>query len=408
MTKIINIEVSKLIWYELNNKIHNEKQIDLLANSIKEYWFNTPIIISKNNIIIAGHWRLEASKKLWLETVPCIVKEDLTDIQIKKYRLLDNKIAELAEDNIENIKLELAEINDIDLNILYSIDLDLWYIDREAIEDDIPDVLTNIIVEKWDIFQLWEHRLMCWDSTSIDDVEKLMDWEKADITFTSPPYNANTKISKWDIFKKRWSVKLYDEWYSDNLKTDEYISFIKDILNNCFLITDGFIFWNVSYNKNSRFEYIKQIEDRLEFLIEQICWKKTSSIPFKWSLMRDWEPIYIFSTNWDSLWLDKVTSNFWEVNNTNCQQENHKACFPIWLPEKALNMLENKNTIFDPFLWSGSTLIASEKTKRKCYWMELDEKYIQVILKRYNTYTNWSKEIKCLNRDLDLSSILWE
>jgi len=146
MTKIINIEVSKLIWYELNNKIHNEKQIDLLANSIKEYWFNTPIIISKNNIIIAGHWRLEASKKLWLETVPCIVKEDLTDIQIKKYRLLDNKITELAEDNIFNIKLELAEINDIDLNTLYNIDIsDIDFDDINSNENrEVSDKTKNV------------------------------------------------------------------------------------------------------------------------------------------------------------------------------------------------------------------------------------------------------------------------
>lgn len=154
MTKIINISIDKLIGYELNNKTHNEKQINLLCNSIKEYWFNTPIIIDKDNIIIAGHWRLEASKKLWLKDVPCIIKDDLTEIQVKKYRLLDNKIAELAEDNEENIKLELQEINDFELAELYWIDLDIDQVDdyADGSEDDIPDVSENVIVEKWDIF----------------------------------------------------------------------------------------------------------------------------------------------------------------------------------------------------------------------------------------------------------------
>ena len=404
--KIEEIKISEIKLYKHNNKTHDKKQIELLKKTIEEFWYTNPVLLSDKNECIWGHWRIQAMQELWKEEIPAVYIKDLTPKQVRKLRLLDNKIAELAEDNLEAIKFELQELEDQELNELYDLDITTLDSDKEEIEDDIPEVSDNIIVEKWDIFQLWEHRLLCWDSTNIDDVEKLMDWEKADITFTSPPYNANTKSSEWDIFKKRWSKKLYDDWYSDNLQSDEYLTFVKDVLNNCFLVTDWFIFWNVSYNNNSRFEYIKQIEDRLKYLIEQICWKKTSSIPFKWSLMRDWEPIYVFSSNWNKLWLDKVTSNFWEVNNTNSQQENHKACFPIWLPQKALEILENKKNIFDPFWWSWSSLIASEKTNRKCYMMELDEKYIQVILKRYKNYTDWKKQIQCLNRKLNLENIL--
>lgn len=123
--EIINMPVGELINYEFNNKNHPEKQIDVLANSIQEFWFNTPIVIDNNNIIIAWHGRLLAAKKLWLEKVPVVIKENLTDIQIKKYRLLDNKIAELAEDNKENIKIELEMINDVELFELFDIKLDL-------------------------------------------------------------------------------------------------------------------------------------------------------------------------------------------------------------------------------------------------------------------------------------------
>ena len=138
--KIINKKVSELITYELNNKNHPVKQIDLIANSIKEFWFKNPIIIDKNNILIAWHWRLEASTKLWLETVPCIVADDLTDKQIKKYRLLDNRLAELAEDNIENIKLELEELQDMELNELFlditkDNDIDINFDDIKSNED---------------------------------------------------------------------------------------------------------------------------------------------------------------------------------------------------------------------------------------------------------------------------------
>lgn len=135
MSKIIETSVESIIGYNLNNKIHNDKQIDLLANSIKEYWFNYPIIIDKTNIIIAGHWRLEAAKKLWMKKVPCIVKDNLTDLQIKKYRLLDNKIAELSEDNIINIELELTELDDEELSGLYDFSLEVDIDDIEWNQD---------------------------------------------------------------------------------------------------------------------------------------------------------------------------------------------------------------------------------------------------------------------------------
>jgi DNA modification methylase len=209
-----------------------------------------------------------------------------------------------------------------------------------------------------------------------------MDGQKADMVFTSPPYNANTKAGQGDIFNKKKSVKLYSDGYSDNLESSDYVNFASSVLNNCFLFTDGHIFWNVSYNANSRFEYIQQIQNHLEFLIEQICWKKSSTIPFKGSLMRDWEPIYVFSTNGNMLGLDSVNSNHWEVNNTNSQQDNHKACFPIELPSKAIKLNDWYKLIFEPFTGSGSTMVAAHQLKRKCYGMELDPKYCQVIIDR--------------------------
>jgi DNA modification methylase len=253
----------------------------------------------------------------------------------------------------------------------------------EAVEDDfeVPDQIETDIV-LGDLFEIGEHRLLCGDSTDSDAVAKLMDGKKADMSFTSPPYNANTKAGQGDIFNKKKSVKLYDEGYSDNLDSNSYIDFVVSVLDNCFLFTDGFIFWNVSYNANSRFEYIKQINKHLDFLIEQICWKKSSTIPFKGSLMRDWEPIYVFSTNGNKLGLKKVVSNHWEVSNTGSQQENHKACFPIELPFKAIELINKCDLVFDPFTGSGTTMVASHQLKRKCYGMELDPKYCQVIIDR--------------------------
>jgi len=128
-------KTDELLNYEFNNKIHNEKQINLLANSIKEFWFNSPVVIDKNNLIIAGHWRVQALKKLWIKEVPCVVKDDLTEVQIKKYRLLDNKIAELADDDLENIKFELDEIWDLELSELYDLKLEEDFDEDFALPD---------------------------------------------------------------------------------------------------------------------------------------------------------------------------------------------------------------------------------------------------------------------------------
>ena len=181
---------------------------------------------------------------------------------------------------------------------------------------------------------------------------------------------------------------MYIGKFKDNQSSTEYIDFAEKILKVCFNNTDGFIFWNVSYNAKSKFEYILQIVSFLPYLVEQVCWKKSSTIPFKGMLMRDWEPIYIFSTNKQNLNTKEVCSNFWQVSNTGTQAENHKACFPVELPQKAIKLVnENTGIIFEPFLGSGTTTIAAEKTGRKCYGMELEPQYCDVIIKRWQEFT---------------------
>jgi DNA modification methylase len=255
-------------------------------------------------------------------------------------------------------------------------------------EDEVPEAPVEPVTKAGDLWILGNHRLLCGDSTKAEDVERLMDGQKADMVFTSPPYNANTKAGQGDIFNKKKSVKLYKEGYSDNLSSENYVKFASTVLDLCFEYTDGFIFWNVSYNANSRFQYIEQIKNKLPYLIEQVCWKKTSTIPFKGSLMREWEPIYIFSTNKQPIAVKQVTGNFWQISNVNSQTENHKACFPVELPEKGISIIAvNTGIVFDPFCGSGSTLIACEKTSRDCRMMELDPKYCDVIIERWQNFT---------------------
>ena len=389
------VSIADLLPYANNARTHSAEQIKQVAASIKEFGFTNPILIDENNVIIAGHGRLQAAKSLGMASVPVRILDNLTDDQKKAYVIADNQLALNAGWDIELLKIELEELklNDFDL-ALTGFDDDfisgLLHKDTEGLtdEDATPEPPKDPVSVLGDVWILGNHRVMCGDSTSIDAVEKLMDGEKADMVFTSPPYNADAKAGQGDIFNGKKSVKLYSDGYADNLPTNEYVKFAASVLENCFLITDGYIFWNVSYNAKSRYEYIEQIKGRLSFLVEQICWKKSSTIPFKGSLMRDWEPIYIFSTNKQPIGVKEVTSNFWQVSNRGAQTDSHKACYPVELVEKGISIISaNTNIIFDPFGGSGTTLIAAEKTNRNAFLMELDPKYVDVVITRWQDFT---------------------
>jgi len=377
------VKISKIKPNENNPRLIKDDKFKKLVKSIKtfpEMLELRPIVVNDDMVVLGGNMRLKACKEAGLKEVPIIRAENLTEEQQREFIIKDNVgFGEWEWDLLAN-EWDTKELEDWGLEGFPFEDIT----ELEAEEDnfDVPEggVETDIVLG--DLIEIGEHRLLCGDSTDSDQVAKLMNGEKANMVFTSPPYNANTKAGQGDIFNKKKSVKLYDDGYSDNLDSNKYIDFVVSVLDNCFLFTDGFIFWNVSYNANSRFEYIKQISNHLEFLIEQICWKKSSTIPFKGSLMRDWEPIYLFSTNGEKLGLEKVVSNHWEVSNTGSQQDNHKACFPIELPFKAIELVKKSNLIFEPFTGSGTTMVAAHQLNRKCYGMELDPKYCQVIIDR--------------------------
>lgn len=389
--EILIIPIKDINLNPKNRNKHPKEQIERLVKIIEYQGFRTPVTISnRTGLLVAGHGRIMAAKKLGLKQVPVIYQDFDSEEQEIAHGISDNAIALWSELDLEGINVDLEQFQkDFDKSLLGIKNLELEKLPEEpgCDEDEVPEKVEPK-AKLGDIYQLGNHRLMCGDSTSIDAVEKLMNGEKADMVFTSPPYNADTKAGDGDIFNRKKVKKLYGDGYSDNLESSAYIDFAKSVLNICFLVTDGFIFWNVSYNAKSRFEYIKQIEDHLENLIEQICWKKTSTIPFKGSLMRDWEPIYLFSTNGEKLGLDEVVSNHWVVSNQNAQHENHKACFPVELPEKGIKIVQKKNgIIFEPFCGSGTTLIAAEKKGRSCYAMELDPKYCDIIVARWEKYT---------------------
>lgn len=403
---IKEISVDQLIPYEFNNKIHDATQVNRIANSIKEFWFLQPIVIDKNNIVVVWHGRLEWAKKLWLKTVPCLRAENLTDEQIKKYRILDNKLNE-SERDIDNLKLEIEELSDLDFWDLHLEisdlfpDLDTDETETEIIEDEAPEVQAESkVVEYWDIFQLWRHRLMCWDSTKLEDVETLMDWENADMVFTDPPYWVSYEW--WLNEKKKQQIK------NDNVVWENLYHFLFDVFVNIKMMTKDKSWIYVFYAIKTTKEFINAFIDswlKQRWIIAR--YKQGWGFgDFMAQYMNAYEPC-IYWSNWDSV------NRYWPSNEKTIREidkekkcDLHPTMKPIAVVSRAVKNSSKKwESVLDLFWWSWSTLIACEQLWRKCYTMELDPKYCEVIIKRFHNL-NPNTEIKCLNREADLSCIL--
>ena len=366
--EIINIQTKKLKDLKLyeNNPRKNEKAVKYVAQSIKEFGFKNPIIIDKNNIIVAGHTRYKASQKLKLKEVPCIVADDLTDEQIKAFRLADNKVSELAEWDNDLLDLELADLSDFDIDMSdFGFDLDnLDLEEQEIIEDEVPEVEEEPKAKYGDIYQLGNHRLMCGDSTKIEDVEKLMNGVKADMVFTDPPYNVafNGRSGNFEVIK------------NDNLSKEDFTTFINKTINIIKKInpTIYYIWCN--------WKFYGILQQKLEYK-NCIVWAK--NVFGLGNGYRHQHEFCLFNGTIDEE--IKNESDLWEIAKDNNYV--HPTQKPVSLCGRALKNHKNIENILDLFGGSGSTLIACEQLNRKCYMMELDPHYVDVIIKRWEQFT---------------------
>lgn len=378
---------------------HTEFGQKLLEDSLRKFGAGRSILVDKDGNIIAGNSTTETAAAIGMEDVIVVptdgkklVVVQRTDLSLdspegRELALADNMTA------LKGIDIDLAKVQEtLGDDLAKAWGMEIPEVQNQAQEDDFdPDKPVETVCKKGDIWKLGNHRLMCGDSTDAGDVALLMEGEKADMVFTSPPYNAAASMPLGDMSPGGVyaNKKLYSG-YKDNLSSQDYVQFCSNVLDLCFENTNGFIFWNVNYNAKSRFEYIEQIVPKLPYLIEQICWHKCGSIPFKGSLKRIWEPIYIFSTNGETLHLSESIENYWHISNLGANKEcgkEHNACYPVELVTKAMNLLPSSTKILDPFGGTGTTLIAAEQLNRKCYMMELDPHYCDVIIARWEKLT---------------------
>lgn len=373
--------------YKNNAKKHPKKQIEQVANSIKEFGMNQPIVVDKEGVIIVGHGRYEALKMLGWEIKPEWVKVvDLNEEQAKAYRLADNKLNESEWDMGLAIE-ELKELSD-EMFDLTGFDKDLL-IEPEDKDDEVPETPVEPKSKLGDLYELGEHRVLCGDSTKIEDVEKLMGGKKADMVFTDPPYGvdydggAKTKRDKLSGDEKQTSI------YADVLPI--LYAFSTD--------SSPFYIWHsAGYADMASEMKVANLTIR-----NQIIWNKNQaqygalSAQYK----QKHEPcFYAHKKGKAPTWngpTNEVT--VWDVDR-HAKNEFHPTQKPVALSERAiLNHIGSEGIVLDLFLGSGATLIGANKTGRICYGMELDPKYVDVIVQRYVDYTG-NENIKLNGEDI--------
>lgn len=380
-------DIDLLIPYARNSRTHSDAQVTKIASSIKEFGFLNPVIIDKDNGIIAGHGRVMAAKKLGMKQVPVLLADHLTEAQKRAYVIADNRLALDAEWDEEMLRVEIAELEDLGFNLeLTGFDvgeLDLLkggdLVEGLTDEDSVPDVPEQPVSKLGDVWILGNHRLMCGDSTSIDSVDKLMAGQKADMVFTDPPYGMFLDAD-YSGMKRKFKGSNGGAKYENVIGDHE--DFNPDFINNVFAsfgYCKEIFLWGADYyadllpnrNDGSWVVWDKRGDESADKMFGstfELCWSKARH---KRMLARiKWAGIFGMEKEHDK-----------------------KRCHPTQKPVELINWffdyysMQDKKIVVDLFGGSGSTLIACEKTNRHARLMELDPKYCDVIIKRWQDFT---------------------
>ena len=368
--EVKEININDIKPYGKNAKRHDEKQIDNVAESIKRFGFVQPCVVDKDNVLVIGHCRLLAAKKLKLKTIPCVYVDTLTDDEVRQLRLLDNKLNESDWD----FDLLAEDIGELDFS---GFDIDWGFPENEEeteiVEDEPPEVdeENEPICKLGDIWQLGRHKLICGDSTDRATVERLMNGKKADMVLTDPPYDIGSPGG--GIIGKSNSMKQIKENGVDTFDPLKLSLYAK---TNVFF-----------HNKPLIKKYI-ELSEREKQPYDLAIYKKENCVPnYNSHLMTDIEYIAIIGEldpkkGYDKELYSKVYIGKKDVDNELSYSK------PIELCAKFIKLYsENNESVLDLFGGSGSTLIACEQLDRTCYMMELDPRYCDVIIKRWENFT---------------------
>jgi len=391
--KIEIVDISTIKPYENNPRKLTDSAIEKVAMSLKEYGFRQPIVVDKDNIIVAGHTRYRASKKLGLKNVPISVIDNLTPEQINAYRIADNRTAEESEWDNELLKMEIKELEaqDFKLDLLgFNEDQlnDLLFEEKQGLtdEDEVPETPEEPISKLGDIWKLGNHRVMCGDSTKQESYEKLCGETKVDLYLTDPPYNV--------AYEGKTKDKLTIQ--NDKQTDDEFIEFLSQAFRSADTVLKmggSFYIWH-SDSEGLNFR-LACIEAKWK-LRQTLIWSKNSMVMGRQDYQWQHEPcLYGWKEGSSHSWYSDRKQTTIIKHDRPTQSKLHPTMKPVSLMEYLVkNSSKQEDIILDSFLGSGSTLIACEKLNRLCYGIELDPKYCDVIIKRWENFTGKKAELE--------------
>lgn len=412
IAKVREVAVSSLKPYERNAKIHGAEQIEKLKDSIREFGFLTPCLIDAEYNLIAGHGRVMAAKALGMDKVPCVFIEGLSEAQRRAYVLADNRLGELGEWDMALVAEELQALSDTGFNVEFTgFDIDDQIVDTSPIDDcGLGEQINEMLSEKeptvkhGDIWALGDHRLMCGDSTVLSDVEHLMNGNNADLMITDPPYNVSVKNSNGMTIK------------NDNLKDDDFYCLIRDAISNAAMVMRGGAVFYIWHADSAGLLFRQVVQEAGLMLKENIIWVKNSFTlgrqDYQWKhepCLYGWKDgashYFQNARNISTIIKQKEIESLTReelirvidtmVGDTTVWNEKkpvvddlHPTMKPVSLIKRQVKNSSKKGWIvIDLFGGSGTTLLACEELNRKCYMMELDPHYCDVIIQRWENLT---------------------
>lgn len=385
--KIEQVKLDALIPYARNSRTHSDAQVAQIAASIKEFGFTNPVLIDETGSIIAGHGRVMASRKLALADVPCIRLSHLTAAQKRAYIIADNKLALNAGWDDEMLRLELSDLKGLDFNLDltgFSTDEIDQLLTPEQVEgltdeDAVPEIPVDPVTKLGDVWLLGKHRVMCGDSTSIDAVEKLMDGGGADMLLTDPPYN----VAYEGATKQKLTIQ------NDSMGDGKFRQFLRDAFVTAeTAMKNGAVFY-IWHSDSEGYNFRGACQDAGLKVRQCLIWKKSSLVMGRQDYHCKHEPcLYGWKEGAGHLWAaDRKQTTILEFDKPSRNGE-HPTMKPVGLFEyQMLNNTKGGDIVLDLFGGSGTTIIAAEKNGRYGYLIELDPKYCDVIVQRWQEFT---------------------
>jgi site-specific DNA-methyltransferase (adenine-specific) len=405
--EINEIPVKALKPYKRNPR-KNDKAVEYVANSIRQFGFKVPIVIDSNYEIVCGHTRWKAAKTLGMETVPCILADDLNEDQIRAFRLADNKTAEMADWDFDLLELEF---NDIDPDLFDMSDFGFFQDEEqeeqkptEVTEDDFDEsTVKESVCKRGQVWQLGDHRLMCGDSTNRSDADKLLGGVKADMVFTDPPYGVAIGDKNATLNSVQPSGRCCTNIAGDTMTEAELYSMLKEAFINvrehC---KDDASYYVTSPQGGSLGLMMMMMKDAGLEVRHVLMWEKNSATFSLGRLDYDYqhEPMfYTWTKSHHNYRKGENRTTVWKYDKPR-KCDLHPTMKPVALVANAiLDGTKENDVVLDAFGGSGSTLIACEQLDRRCFMMELDPHYCSVILQRYINYKGSDADVYLLDGD---------